>query len=68
MGIRKPTADRHGMLRMEDVRGWGVVNDDGFSQITANLREIFDIVALVVVTALPKEAVMHNVMDVKLVK
>jgi hypothetical protein len=56
------------MLRMEDVRGWGVVNDDGFSQITANLREIFDIVALVVVTALPKEAVMHNVMDVKLVK
>lgn len=42
MGVREPAADRDGVLRVEDVRGWRVVDNDGVLQVTANLREILE--------------------------
>jgi hypothetical protein len=38
--VREPAANGHGMLRMENVRGGRVVNDDRLAQVTPNLREI----------------------------
>jgi len=49
MSIGKPTADRDSMLWVEDIRCWRVVDDDCFSEIAANLRQVFHIVPLVVV-------------------
>jgi hypothetical protein len=40
VGVGEPAADRNGMLGMEDVGGWGIVDDDGLLQITADLREV----------------------------
>ena len=40
MRIRKPAADGHGVLGVEDVGGGRVVDDDGFAEITANLRKV----------------------------
>jgi hypothetical protein len=37
VGIREPAADWDGMLRVEDVRSWRVVDDDGFFQVAADL-------------------------------
>lgn len=84
MGIRKPAADRNGMLRMEDVRGWRIVDDDGLLEIAANLGEVLfrlergidtaldqtclDVVALVVVAALSEEAVMDGTVNVQLIE
>lgn len=33
------------MLRMENVRCWRIVDDDGISEVTANLRKILGITA-----------------------
>lgn len=52
------------MLRVEDVRCWRIVDDNGLSQITADLGEVLDIVALVVVAALTKQPVMDNLVYV----
>ena len=38
--VREPAADGDGVLRMEDVRGRRVVDDDGVLEVAANLREI----------------------------
>lgn len=56
------------MLRVEDVRCRRVVNDDCVLEIASDLREILDIVALVVVAALSEQTVVHDLVDVKLVK
>ena len=40
MCVREPAADGYRVLRMENVRSRRVVNDNGFSEITANLRKI----------------------------
>lgn len=37
MSIREPAADWNGVLGMEDVGGGGVVDDDGFFKVSANL-------------------------------
>lgn len=34
------------MLRMEYVGGWGIVDDDGLLQITADLREVLFLLEL----------------------
>lgn len=49
--VREPAADGDGVLRVEDVRGRRVVDDDGILQIPSDLGEILDVVALVVVAA-----------------
>ena len=54
MGVGKPAADRNSMLRVEDVGGRGVVDDDGILEISPYLGEILDVVALVVVATLSK--------------
>jgi len=68
MGVRKPAAYRHSMLWMENIRRWRIVDDDGFSQIAANLREVFDIVSLMVVTTLTEKAMMNNMIDIELIQ
>lgn len=54
VGIGEPAADGDGVLRMEDIRGGRVVDDDRLSNVAADLRQILDIVALVVVAAVPE--------------
>ena len=40
--VREPAADGYRVLRVEDIGSWGVVDDDGFPKVTANLRKILD--------------------------
>lgn len=40
MRVREPAADGNCVLRMENVRRRGVVDDDGLSKVAANLREV----------------------------
>jgi hypothetical protein len=68
VGIREPTADGNGVLRVEDVRCRRVVDDDGVLQVSADLRQILHVVALVVVAALPEQPVMDNLVDVQLIE
>ena len=68
MCVGEPAADGNGVLRVEDVGGRGVVDDDGVFELAADLGEIFDIVALVVVAAFAEEAVVHDVVDIQLVE
>lgn len=49
MSVGKPTADRYGVLGVEYIGSRGVVDDDGFFEISADLGEIFDVVALMIV-------------------
>ena len=67
VSITEPAADRDGVLWVEDVAGGGVVDDDGFAKISADLAEIFDVVALVVVAALTEQTVLHDAVDVQLI-
>ena len=67
MSIREPAADWNRMLRVENVRSGRVVDDDGLLEVSSHLREILDIVALVVVTTLAEQTVMHHVVNVQLV-
>jgi hypothetical protein len=64
VSVREPTADRHGVLRVENVGCRGIVDDDCFSQISSNLGKIFDVVSLVIVTTFTEEAVMNDVVDI----
>ena len=68
MSVGKPTADGHSMLGVEDVRRRRVVNDDGVLEISSDLREILDVVALVVVTALAEEPMMDDFVNIKLIQ
>lgn len=40
MGVGEPAADGDGVLGVEDVRGGRVVDDDGFTEVAADLGEI----------------------------
>ena len=52
------------MLRVEYVGCWRVVDNNCVLQVAPNLRKIFDVVALVVVTALTEQPMMHNLVDI----
>ena len=56
------------MLGMEDVRGGRIVDDDSILEIPSDLRQVFDVVALVVVAALSEKSVVHHIVDIKLVQ
>ena len=56
------------MLRMENIAGRRIVDDDGFVEVSSDLAQIFHIVALMVVTALSKQSVMHGVVNIQLIK
>lgn len=56
------------MLRMENIRGWRVVNNDCVFEVSTNLRKIFNVIALVVVAALSKQTVVDDFVDIQLVQ
>lgn len=68
MCVAKPAADRYRVLWVEDIAGGRVVNDDGLLQISPDLTEVLDVVALMVVAAFPEEAVMYDIVDIELVE
>jgi hypothetical protein len=68
VGIREPTADGHGVLWVEDVGGGRVIDDDGVLQVSANLRQVLDVISLVIVAALAEESMVNNLVDVELVQ
>ncbi len=68
MCIREPAADGNGVLGVEDVGCGRVVDDDGVFQIPPDLRQVLDVVALVVVAALAEQPVVDNLVDVQLVQ
>lgn len=68
MSIGKPAADGHSMLRVENIGSGRVVDDDGILEVPANLGEVLDIVAAVVMTTLSEEPVVNHAMNVQLVK
>lgn len=56
------------MLRVEDVAGGRVVDDDGLLQVAADLTKILDVIALMVVTTFAEKTMMHDAVDVELVE
>ena len=68
MRIAKPAANRYRVLRVEDITGRRVVDDDCLFEIPSHLTEIFYIIALVVVATLAEESVVHNVVYVELIQ
>ena len=64
MSIREPTADRNGMLGMENVGCWRIVDNDGFAEISSDLGKILDVVSLVIIATFTEQTVMYDVMDV----
>ena len=40
MSVGEPAADGYGMLGMENVGGWRVINDDGILEIATHLRKV----------------------------
>lgn len=54
MRIGKPAAYGDGMLWVEYVGCRGVVDDDSVFKVSANLGEVLDIVAAVVVATFPE--------------
>ena len=47
--VVEPARDGHGVVWVEDVRCWRVVNDDCLAYGPAELRQVLDVVALVIV-------------------
>jgi hypothetical protein len=37
VGVREPAADRDGVLRVEDVGGGRIVDDNGLAEVAADL-------------------------------
>lgn len=68
VGIQEPTADGNGMLWVENVRRRRVVDDDGVLEVSPYLRQVFDVVPLVVVATLSKKPMMDDVVDVQLIQ
>lgn len=62
--VGEPTADGDGVLGVENVRGGGVVDDDSVLEVAADLGEVFDVVALVVVAAFAEKTVVNDLVDV----
>ena len=46
--------ETHSIIRVEDVGGGGVIQDEGFVEISAQAAQIFDIAALVEYTRFPE--------------
>jgi hypothetical protein len=66
--VGKPTADGHSMLGVEDVGSRRVIDDDCVLKISSDLREIFDIISLVVVAALSEEPVVDHLVNIQLIQ
>ena len=68
MCVAEPAANRDRMLWVEDVTGGRVVNDDCLLEVSSNLAEVLDVVALVVVATFTEEPVVHHIVDVELIQ
>lgn len=68
MGVGEPAADGDGVLGVEDVGGGGVVDDYGVLEVAADLGQVLDVVALVVVATLAEESVVHDLVNIELVE
>lgn len=68
MRVREPAAYRQRVLRVEDVRCRGIVDDNGVLEISSNHGKILDIVPLVVVAGFAEETVMNHLVNVELVQ
>jgi hypothetical protein len=68
VGVVEPRGDGDGVVGVEDVGGGGVVEDDGVGDGSAELGEVFDVVALVGIAALAEEAVGDGLVDIEFVK
>lgn len=66
--VVEPARDGDGVVGVEDVRGWAVVDDDGLPDRPPELGEVLYVVALVVVARLAEEAVLDDFVDVELVE
>jgi hypothetical protein len=64
VSIGEPTTDRNGVLGMENVGCWRVVDDDSFAKISSDLGKILDVVSLVIIATFTEQTVMYDVMDV----
>ena len=42
MCVREPAADRYSMLWVENIGGRRVVDDDRFTKVPSDLREVLD--------------------------
>jgi hypothetical protein len=40
MCVGEPAADWDSMLRVKDIRGWRVIDDDGLFEIATDLRKV----------------------------
>ena len=63
--VVEPCRDWHGVVRMENVRSGRVVEDDAPFHVSTELRKVFDVIALVIVTALSEESVSHNAIRIQ---
>lgn len=66
--IREPTADGDSVLWVENIRRRRVIDDDGVLQVASNLREVLDVVSLMVIATLPEKPVVDDFVDVQLVE
>lgn len=56
------------MLWVENIGGGRVVDDNGVFQVSPNFRKVLDIVAAVVMAALPEKTVVHDAVNVELIQ
>jgi len=84
MCVGEPTTDWDGVLWVEDVGSWRVIDDDGFFEIASDLRKVLlvvrimkstyseqtylDIVSLMVVATFTEKSVMNDTMNVQLIE
>ena len=68
MRIREPAADGNGVLGVKDVGRRRVVDNDRLLQVAPDLREILDVVALMIIAALSEEPVVDHIVDVQLIE
>jgi hypothetical protein len=68
VGVREPTADRHRVLGVENVRSRRIVDNYCVFEVAPNLGQVLYIVALVVVATLAEQPVVDNLVDVQLVE
>lgn len=66
--VAEPAANRDSVLGVENVARGRIVDDDGLAEVSADLAEVFDIVALVVVAAFAEQPVVDDVVDVELIE
>lgn len=66
--IREPTADRHRVLGVENVRSRRVVDDYCVLEVAPNLGQVLYVVALMVIATLAEQPVVNNLVDVQLIE